>query len=334
MLSYYARKVHNTLLTRFATPLGNRQTGPGLLSGSVGDFAFKRRFVFYFADAQYVHLGDQLFHQPLISLWQRHGYDVEIATGPILAPYFLAQGLKLVQPEEYAEVHGAVIITKNDLAHSITELFPNGNFFVGVNYHLVEYPGPICVGLARAVYSALERLAIDLPPLPDGRDGLYKPFVPAETRGEEGWEKLLREDAQAYPSARGYLAYNDFVSSAYLEAKLREPIIREQGKRLKAEGYRLIYTGTEREKITRPNAPPIVDLDLRGKLSALDLYRLFAQPNVHGVICYDTFVMHVASALHKDLYVTMKKRGRNWQTYKSRYIPMYPGADDIVKECL
>ena len=88
MLNYYARKLHNTLLTRFATPLIDRQTTPGLLSGGIGDFKFQRRFVFYFADTQYVHLGDQLFHQPLLSLWQRHGYDIKIATSPVLAPYF------------------------------------------------------------------------------------------------------------------------------------------------------------------------------------------------------------------------------------------------------
>ena len=164
---------------------------------------------------------------------------------------------------------------------------------------------------------------------------LYKPYVPPVQHSQADWKNLLHEDESAHPNtASGYLVYNDYVSSAYLEAKMREPIIREQGRRKKAEGYRLIYTGTEREKQARPQVPGIVDLDLRGKLSALDLYQLFAQSNVRGVICYDTFVMHVASALRKDLYVTMKKRGRNWQGYKSRYIPMYPGANDIVKECL
>ena len=334
MLTYYARKLHNTLLTRFATRLIDRQTAPGLLSGAIGDFQFQRRFVFYFADTQYVHLGDQLFHQPLLTLWQRYGYDIKIATSPVLAPYFLAQGLSLIQPEDYAQIEGAVIITKNDLAHSITELFPHGNFFVGANYHLVEYSGPICVGLARAVYSALDRLSLELPPLPDENNSLYNPYVPPAQDDQTKWRKRLLEDERAHPNAFGYLVYNDFVSSAYLEAKMRAPIIREQGQRKKAEGYRLIYTGTQREKQARPQAPEIVDLDLRGQLSALDLYQLFAQPSVRGVICYDTFVMHVASALRKDLYVTMKKRGRNWHDYKRRYIPMYPGADDIVKECL
>ena len=327
MIGYYAHKIANTLLTKFVSPLASTQTGPGLLAGSIGDFRFDRRFVFYFADSRLVHLGDQLFHQPLIELW-RSGYELNVAVSGPFAPYFTSQGVRVISPDEYQSVAGAVIITKNDLAYDVAHRFPSGNYFVGVNYHLVQDPGPICYALARTVYDALTPLALDLPDLPGESSGVFTPYVPdgliAEMR-EEKWVESITSD-----SGSKYLVYNDFVSSNHFAATRRMSVIAELARRRKAEGYKIVYTGSREEARKRPRPPDFVDVDLRGAFGPIGLYKLFSLDNVAGVISFDTFVMHVASAFRKDLYIVRKSVDYP-AGYRRKYVPMYPGCDAIVK---
>ena len=332
MLPYYLYKLGNRLLTDFATPLGDRLAGPGTLSGAIGDFQFDRRAVFYFADTQLVHLGDQLFHQPLLSLWSRAGFDVRVAVGAGFAPYYTSQGIEILAPEEYGNVRGAVIVTKNDLAHAVRKNFLQGNFFIGMNYHELAYPGRIVVGLSRAVYAALERRRLDLPELPPDDDPLYQPYVPSPLLAQRDCD-LWAAQLTADPDAR-YLVYNDYVSSAFVEAKRRRSVIESLAREQRREGYKIIYVGTSQEKAQQPKTPDFIDIDLRGSFDPFGLYKLFSLPTVHGAISYDTFVMHVASTLRKDLYVVMRKGGDYWKRFRSKYVPMYPGADEIVRAYL
>jgi hypothetical protein len=326
MLDYYVYKARNVLLTKLATPLADRRAGPGLLCGRIGPFRFDNRIVFYFADPELVHLGDQLFHQPLINHW-RSDFDIRVAVSGPFSDYFAGQGLPVIGPDDYASVSGAIVITKNDLAFAVNRRFPNGNYFVGVNYHLVADPGPICLALARAVYDALEPLHLGLPALPSEQSAIYAPYVPralAEGASSDWAEPIVRE-----PGCR-WLAYNDYVSSNHLSASRRMGVIQDMARQLKREGCKIVYVGSDRERAHRPGAPDFVDLDLRGRFGPIELYRLFALNNVAGVVCFDTFVMHVASALRKDLYVVRKSTGYP-EGYRRKYVPMYPGADEIVK---
>ncbi len=321
---YYGYKLAQTLLTRFAPGLREIKKRPGILSGKIGDFEFGGKFIFYFADEHLVHLGDQLFHQPLFNLL-RTKYEVLIATGAVMAPYYAAQGLKTISRAEYSSMQGAVIITKNDLAYACSKLFPNGNLFIGVNYHQLEDKSPITYALTKSVFEIVGPFVADLPALPSSDDAVYAPYVPDFSNADRPtWLSELDANEQ-------YLAFNDVVNSNQISAKRRHHLLLEMADRKKNEGHKIIYIGSEKDRLASPVSPSFVDIDLRGKLKPIELYRLFASENVHGIISYDTFVMHVASALRKDLHVVM--RSSRWPVeFRQKYIPMFPGGEGIVKE--
>jgi hypothetical protein len=325
---YYIHKIKSALLSRFATPLTRRYKAKGVLAGGMGDFQFAGRFILYFADPPLIHLGDQLFHQPLINLL-RESYDIRVAlAGDAFSSFYESQGIQTISQAEFSSVTGAVIITKEDLAHSVSSLFPPGNLFLGFNYQAFDSEERITVLLTKHILDMLDRWQIEHKPMPDCDSDDFRPYVPEKALASLDTGDLFKE-ITADPNAR-WLVFNDFVNSGYVQAAKRRHMLHSVARERKAAGDRLIYVGTNSDRYERPDAPDFIDLDVRGAFGPLGLYKLFSLPNVVGTVSYDTFVMHVASAFYKDLYVVARKaNGR--ERLRRTYIPMFPGAESTVK---
>ena len=115
-----------------------------------------------------------------------------------------------------------------------------------------------------------------------------------------------------------------------VNADRRRPLLAMIARDRKSEGCAIVYIGSESDRRRFPEAPDFVDIDLRGKFDPVGLYKLFSLDAVHGIVTFDTFAMHVASAFRKDLYVVIREANK-MDSYRRKFIPMYPDADEIVK---
>ena len=324
---HYLDRIVARVGTSYLTPLTDKRIDSGIRAGRLGDFHFADRFVFYFADPNLIHLGDQLFHQALINYLQPH-YDLSIAAQPAFSRYFESQGLKMISPKDCASIRGAIIISKEDTAFQISRLFPSGNYFMGFGYGAMANDARVVVALTQLVAGMAADIGITLPPVPDEASDIYQPYIPSSCLAEYGRPDWI-DAIENMPYDR-VLAFNDVARSNILSAYKRKSILENQARELKAQGYGIVYIGSKEDRKNSPCAPDFVDVDVRGSFDALGLYKLFSLSKVAGVITYDTLVMHVASALKKDLYIVIKDL-ENLDAFRRKFIPMFPQADHLVR---
>lgn len=110
-------------------------------------------------------------------------------------------------------------------------------------------------------------------------------------------------DDQAY-----YLFSNYIHSGIFRKWFLDENRLQLKCVDIKNQGYKLIHVGSEKDKATDKKEYSYVDLDLRGKLSLVQLISLVASPQVNGSITYDNFLMHLTGLFNKKAYVLFRGR--------------------------
>jgi hypothetical protein len=326
MLKYYAGKLRATVLSRIAALRWKLQRRPGVLHGPIGEFRFSGTIVFTFWNPALIHLGDQLFHQPLMQLLASR-FDVRIGVDNGLGPYFRALGFATLGAREAQALalQGAVLIGKDDVLHEVMRLAGEGNYFIGLNYPRLPEDERVTTALARAVLRILRELQIldlgtDVPELPP-------PTPPAALLAPAGDRPWV---AQLQASGRRLLVFNDFVASDHLNARRRAKLLAQLARQKRSEGYRLVYVGSEADRRRAPATPDFIDHDLRGQLELIELYRLFGLGNVEGLISFDTFIAHVASQVGKDLYIVVKNL-RKKDSFRARFVPMHQAANGLVK---
>ncbi|HVN26437.1 MAG TPA: hypothetical protein VMT99_02175 [Candidatus Paceibacterota bacterium] len=321
---YYIHKVVAHGLSELVALRRTVYREPGMRAVAPSDFSFSGTFVLAFWDPILVHLGDQLFHEPLARALKRVG-AVKIVVDPRLEPYFKGLGYDTIRLAELGQ-GGHVFISKNDMLHAITSRFPQAAA-IGIDYAAIEGGDRVVVAMIGLVSRALQGLGLQPLPALSGPD--FEPAVPASlTRGCESapWAASIAHDGR-------YLAFNNYVASGIVEAKQREHLLVELVQKMKDEGYRIIHTGSAGDKRNDPRAYPFVDIDLRGRFSPTDLFSLFAHPAVRGVVSFDAYVVHVASLLKKDLYVVAKSAATK-DAFGRRFVPMFPGGERLLKEYL
>ena len=161
--------------------------------------------------------------------------------------------------------------------------------------------GPVAEHLAEHVVRAA-RLEVDAVPI-DGRPYLVAPGTTAL-------------DAEA----GSWLVFNDTVDSAWFRItpgdRARLARVAEEQRR---EGFRIVRVGSDAERIARPDPVGIEGLDLRGRTSVMDLFRLLGSPRVAGTISFDTVVAHMGMAYDKLAIIRL----RRFTTRHSRFLKQY-----------
>lgn len=322
-IHYYLHKIANRIFSiGIYLFCGFNDKKPGVHVGLLGKFKFESKIILAFWDGGLVHLGDQLFHGPIVKYLVQK-YDVYVCGNSPLNEYFERLGAKAVSLENLKEtnIRGALFISKDDMAYQVWRNFKSGNSFVGTYYGAMRDNRKVVVSLSDAILGALQKIDPSVDP---EREMAKIDFSPIS----------FAAPAKAFPELEGkkVLAFNNYVASNYTGITKREYILEEICRKKKEEGYAIVHIGSERDKQgDGRDYKSLVDYDLRGKLNPLDLFSFFSRENVKGVIGFDTYVMHVASLLRKDLYIVVRNE-REKEIFRKRYIPMYPGAEDILKE--
>jgi ADP-heptose:LPS heptosyltransferase len=325
MIKYYLYKILNKVLSRVVYIRNGKKIEKGVFEIIPKNFKFQNKIVLSFWDKNLMHLGDQLFHVPIIKNFINR-YEFYVCGESPLNSYFEYLSAKIFGYKNF-KIKGAIFIGKDDMAYSFWKKFGKENFYIGINYAVLQYEEKITVSLLRILLSALKKFDenIDVDKELNNVDFSFPIFENKNLNEEERkiLENISKEDKK-------FLVFNNYVASDYISTRKRINLLEKIAKEKKEEGYSIIHIGSQKDKISDKKIYNFVDYDLRGKLAPLTLFNLFNLSNVYGIISFDTFPMHVASIFKKDLYIVVRKEQRK-EIYRKKFIPCYPEADDIVK---
>lgn len=246
----------------------------------------------------YAHLGDQLFYQPLIRYLESCGLQVGVAPTKPMREYFAAQGHRLIEPEQLADCD-LVIAPVWALLDQPEERRFTHCLYVDATDPAIDIP--LCGYLVREVGARL-----GLPPsLMDDTPAAWAD-APSTLALEPGVS---------------YALFNNYVDSGRFRINRRShTLLRGMLAELKAQGVRIIHAGSADDKRKDTADYTEVDLDLRGKTSIADAFRLAAHPQVEHVVAFDTFIMHLGLINKKLCYVHVRRSSAKRAAYLRRCV--------------
>src|SRR3989344_3029738 len=92
---HYAHKIKERFLSRLICWRKSIYKEPGVWCVSPRGFSFKGTIILAFWDPDLVHLGDQLFHEPL-ARFIKNKYTLKVATDSRLEEFFRLSGFQTV----------------------------------------------------------------------------------------------------------------------------------------------------------------------------------------------------------------------------------------------
>lgn len=304
----------------------------GIFISKKNNFSFQGKIVFAFWDKNCVHLGDQLFHQPIIKFLNQK-YEVYICTYSDLTEYFLSQNLKTLSFQELKSknLEGAIFISKHDMLYKVFRNFSSSYAFIGLNYAKLDGEDKIIITVAKVILGAFFKLRIFDNPDKFLKSINFEAYIPENIVNKYRQEKVLKLFLEN-PDKKFFI-FNDRVASNYIGTIFKKLFFRQLIKKKRKEGYKVVYVSEKERGILSNLIIGKVDFDLSKKFNSCSLFALFALTNIEGVISFDTYIAHIASIFKKELYIVLRKRNKN-ELFKKRFIPMFPNFDYLLKLCL
>jgi hypothetical protein len=273
----------------------------------VADFArlerTPRSIGFDTSNARHVRLGDHLFLEPVMRACRVRGVDVVVAPGAAMRDYFRDAGYTVVSPDVVLEQE--LRVTPVWMYDSMPRPERQTRFlYLNTIEHRIQRP--VAEHLAEHVVRAA-LLDVDAAPF-DGRPHLVAPGPTVLDDMDGRW-----------------LLFNDTVGSGWFRVTQKDRAeLAEVAAELRRGGLRIARVGTEAERLERPAPIGIEDLDLRGRTTVMELFRLLASPKVAGTVSFDHVVAHMGMAYGKLATVRVRRGSRRHVEFMQRYlIPPY-----------
>lgn len=257
--------------------------------------------LFYFPDIDYMHLGDHLFFEPLARLLKENELRVTVSPAEPMKFYFESLGFD-IQTDSSGNFD--LIISKpefiNDLSRKKNILIID-TAYAGINKPLIED-----LSLKLKNFLGLKKGACPKPQ-----------YLPLDGFKEDILEKLSLE------RNKKYIIFNNYLYSGNYR------VFRNKFQRLEMfiqnflkthSDYEVVQTGSRKDKDNDRQDYSFVHIDLRGKTSVEDLFRLCAHPSARVYIGFDGFIMHLFFLQHKKAFVM--SRGR-WSSKARHFLENY-----------
>ena len=286
--------------------------------GGVADFANlaapARTIGFDFSDPRHVHLGDHLFLEPAMRACRDRGARVVVAPHPAMREYLREAGYTVVDRSvaRQQELRVSSVWMYDD--------FPSRERRSRVVYlntidHHIDAPiaEHLAAHLLRAAGLERERVAID------GRPYLVAPGPsPLDAIPDDGGRWLVFNDA--VDSGWFRVTSSDRAALAAVAAAKRR------------EGFRIVRVGSAADLAKRPEPIGAEDLDLRGRTSVVELFRLLGSPRVAGTISFDTLVAHMGIAYDKPAIIRLRRFSKRHARFLQQYLipPFAAGRSTAV----
>jgi hypothetical protein len=239
------------------------------------------KILFYFDCPMYMHLGDHIFFLPLIESFILSGYTVHVMPTKNMLPVFKVLKLPVVSSFDIDKYD--LIISRIEI---IADLYKHKSLLVNVSKNLSK---PICDQLLTdfgMFFNLSSNTILDYTLLKDN-SVLQRLNIP-------GSKKIILFSLSCDTAA--YLINQKKIN-------LLLDLVSEYATN---PDYVLALVGGADDRnnyIINFNF-----IDLRGKTSVLDIFKLVNCDNVFCYIGFDTFIMHVFSLLHKPSFVVFRGR--------------------------
>jgi hypothetical protein len=285
------------------------------VAGGVFDFANLRQpprsIGFDISNALHVHLGDHLFLEPAMRACRELGVDVVVAPGAAMREYFLDAGHAVVAPD--VALRQELRVTSVWMYDSMPASERRSRFlYVNMIDHAIRRP------VAEHMADQIVRAA-RLNPGAATIDG--RPHLVASA------PSLLDDEAGRW------LLFNDTVDSGWFRVtRWDRRVLAEVAAEQRQSGYRIARVGTEAERLARPEALGIEDLDLRGQTSIMELFRMLRSPKVGGTVSFDHVLAHMGVACGKPAIVKVRRCSPRHRAFMKRcLIPPFSVSESLVR---
>ncbi|MGL6099617.1 MAG: hypothetical protein ACRC0G_08315 [Fusobacteriaceae bacterium] len=253
-----------------------------------------KKILIFLNNSYYAHLGDQLFFEPLLNMLNKN-YDVVISPTKVMQNYFIELGYSVDLEPNFENYD--LIITRTDF-YSMLKNLDNVLFL-----KTTDLKKKVCRMFLEEVSLFLNIKDI----------GLYSDKPQKLLFSEENSFEINKKDK--------YIIFSNYIDSGSLFTskknfqQLEEVCI----KRAQEFGYKVIHLGSQKDKENDKKEYGFVDIDLRGKTSILDIFKIISNEKIIEYIGFDGFIMHLFFIYEKQMHVKV----RNKLTKKR--------MDDIVK---
>ena len=303
---YIAEKI--VMLLRNRTLMRRHEHG-----GGVADFARlaqpARTIGFDLSDSRHFHLGDHLFLEPAMRACRDRGAAVVVAPGAAMREYLRDAGYAVV--DRSAVLEQELRVTSVWMYDAIPPHERRRRFlYLNTIDHRID--GPVAEQLAAHLVRAAR---LEPGPVPiDGRPHLVGPG-PTPLDAEEG----------------RWLVFNDAVDSGWFRVTPGDrAVLAKVAAAKRREGFRIVRVGSAADLAKRPALVGVEDLDLRGRTSVVELFRLLGSPKVVGTISFDTLVAHMGIAYDKPAVIRLRRFSpRHARFLKQHLIPPFAAGKSI-----
>lgn len=243
----------------------------------------KQKILLYFPLAEYMHLGDHLFFEPLAKNLKKIGYEISISPAKGMEFYFKELGYLIYKGNSFSEF---------DLIVSRTEFFKllikqkNVVLYEYINTSLKQ---PICEDIVKKIFVILNEKTEHLDYEPSNLE--------------------VRSTKIELDKNKNYILFNNYLDSGkWLNTQKSQKAIEKKALELKKLGYSLIHLGTEKDYKCDNGVYNYIDLDLRGQTSIKDLFYLSSSEKVKGNLGFDAFLMHLFFLNKKKNYICLRNK--------------------------
>jgi hypothetical protein len=270
-----------------------------------------RLVLFFFPDPVMMHLGDQLFYEPICRLFRENRVKVNIAPTKAMANYFKEDGFNIIDDVDFSCYD--LIISSTRFVNCLKKV-KNNVVLVWTEYPYIDKP---LINDLLEKFSHLFFLNIVISERPS--------YFNSRTY----CEKFDLDPDKEYILYNNYLVSGSFRVNSKQFKKLEDFLlnfIKEHPR------YKVIHTGSKKELVKDKRNYHFVDVDLRGRTTVSDLFDLCSLENVVYYIGFDGFLMHLFFLQNKKAYV--KSRGR-WSKKSEYFLENYIDppffVDDVSK---
>ena len=244
------------------------------------------RIVLYFPDFEFMHYGDHLFFEPLARFLESKDFSIKIMPVKQMEFYFMNNGYQIGNHDDVKKAD--LIITRTEFYEDIRRMAPENVLLINTSSPKIHQF--LCQDIVDKVAKYL---------LIDSDDYFAKPS------GLRNCPENIRLD-----SNHDYLIFNNYIDSGFFRVtkwhyKKINGFAQDFAKK---NDFKVIHTGTQKEKDNDKKTYEFVDIDLRGKTDLADLFYLASHDDVKYNISFDGLLMHIFSIYGKKSYVLFRGR--------------------------
>jgi hypothetical protein len=258
------------------------------------------KVLFYFPDPRLMHLGDQLFFEPVIRLFQENGFQVSVCPTQSMRKYFGNLNYHIIEPDQVVyEDWGLIISPSRFLEFSL--LFSKRNrVFIKTEYDKIKHP-LITDMLSKCMKMFRLKRSVN-----------SKPVIPNFSLVKDTKDLI----GKLIESPHKIVFFNNYINSGKFRLKASRTEKLEQYCLDYSQDFFVVHLGTLKDKIIDKKKYSFVDLDLRGRLSIDDLMAMLSLIKEFTYVGFDNVIMHISFILDADCKIASRGRwsesGRNF----------------------